>query len=132
MEDMELVNKRIAIFDDDEDILSICSFVLEDGGWEVFTFPDCKNIVEKVTELNPAVILMDNWIPDTGGIVATRLLKASPEVKDIPVIYFSANSKISDLAAEAGADSYLAKPFDLKDLEKIISENAKTKNSKLS
>lgn len=120
---MDQLNKRIIIFDDDEDILAICSFVLEESGWEVFVFPNCKDVVERVTEINPAAIVMDNWIPETGGIIATRLLKSSEAVKNIPVIYFSANSKIEDLAAEAGADDYLAKPFELDDLEQIVLKN---------
>jgi DNA-binding response OmpR family regulator len=120
---MDLLNKRIIIFDDDEDILSICSFVLQESGWEVFVFPDCKDVVERVSEIAPAAIVMDNWIPETGGIIATQLLKQSAAVKDIPVIYFSANSKIEDLAAEAGADDYLAKPFELEDLEQIVLKN---------
>jgi DNA-binding response OmpR family regulator len=120
---MDLLNKRIIIFDDDEDILSICSFVLQESGWEVFVFPDCKDVVERVSEIAPAAIVMDNWIPETGGIIATQLLKQTAAVKDIPVIYFSANSKIEDLAAEAGADDYLAKPFELEDLEQIVLKN---------
>lgn len=120
---MDLLNKRIIIFDDDEDILSICSFVLQESGWEVFVFPDCKDVVERVTKINPVAIVMDNWIPETGGIIATQLLKQSPGVKDIPVIYFSANSNIEGLAAEAGADDYLAKPFELDDLEQIVLKN---------
>lgn len=63
---------------------------------------------------------MDNWIPDEGGILATRKLKAFEQLKDIPVVYFSANSDIQTLAAEAGADSYLAKPFDLDDLTNAV------------
>jgi CheY-like chemotaxis protein len=121
---MELTNKKIAVFDDDEDILSICDFVLASSGWEVHTFSDCIDIVGKVTGVDPAVILMDNWIPDTGGIIATQLLKDASHLKHIPVIYFSANNKISDLAAQAGADAYLAKPFDLDDLERIVREHA--------
>ena len=68
-------DRKIIIFDDDEDILSICSYVLEEQGWEVFTFTDCYNITEKVSAIHPVVILMDNWIPDSGGIVATQKLK---------------------------------------------------------
>lgn len=117
---MDASTKKIIIFDDDEDILSICSYILEEQGWEVHTFTDCNNIVEKVSGVNPAVILMDNWIPDAGGIIATQTLKKSDELKHIPVIYFSANSDIQLLAEHAGAETYLAKPFDLEDLEQII------------
>jgi two-component system cell cycle response regulator DivK len=113
-------NRKIIIFDDDEDILSICSYVLEEQGWEVHIFTDCGNIAEKVSAISPNVILMDNWIPDSGGIVATQTLKNTDSLRDIPVVYFSANSDIQMLASRAGAEAYLAKPFDLNDLERII------------
>ena len=113
-------NKKIVIFDDDEDILSICSYILEEQGWEVFAFTDCNKITEKVSAILPSVILMDNWIPDDGGIIATQTLKKNMNLKDIPVIYFSANSDIELLANHAGAETYLAKPFDLEDLERVI------------
>ena len=112
--------KKIVIFDDDEDILSICAYILEEQGWEVHTFTDCNNIVEKVSPIMPSVILMDNWIPDVGGIVATQSLKSDESLKSIPVVYFSANSDIQLLADHAGAETYLAKPFDLDELEKTI------------
>lgn len=112
--------RKIIIFDDDEDILSICNYILQDQGWEVHTFTDCNNIVEKVTGIMPDVILMDNWIPDAGGIIATKTLKSTEELKDIPVVYFSANSDIQLLADQAGAETYLAKPFDLDELERVI------------
>ncbi|QJD96186.1 response regulator [Mucilaginibacter robiniae] len=114
--------KRIVIFDDDEDILSICSYILEEQGWEVHTFTDCNSITEKVSTVQPQVILMDNWIPDAGGIIATQTLKNDATLKDIPVVYFSANSDIQLLADHAGAETYLAKPFDLDELERVIND----------
>ncbi len=115
------VKKKIIIFDDDEDILSICNYVLEENGWEVYTFTDCNGIAERVSAIMPDVILMDNWIPDAGGIIATQILKKAESLKGIPVIYFSANSDIQLLANHAGAETYLAKPFDLHELERVIS-----------
>lgn len=117
---MNKQSKKIIIFDDDEDILSICSYILEEQGWEVHTFTDCNHIAEKVSGLMPDVILMDNWIPDAGGIVATQTLKKAEGLKEIPVVYFSANSDIQLLAGHAGAETYLAKPFDLEELERVI------------
>jgi DNA-binding response OmpR family regulator len=113
--------RKIIIFDDDEDILSICSYILEDQGWDVYTFTDCTRITEKVSGILPDVILMDNWIPDTGGIIATQTLKNAAALKNIPVVYFSANSDIQQLATNAGAESYIAKPFDLEELGRVIS-----------
>ena len=112
--------KRILIFDDDIDILSICTYILEQLGWEVHTRLDCNNILEVIKEVAPYVILMDNWIPNTGGIVATQTIKAHPEFKSIPVIYFSANNDIKNLSLKAGADTYLEKPFDISQFEHVI------------
>lgn len=113
--------ESIIIFDDDEDILSICTYILEEQGWKVTTFTDCNEVVQRVSALRPAVILMDNWIPDDGGILATQKLKNDPSLAAIPVIYFSANSDIQLLAQQAGAETYLAKPFDLDELLNVIS-----------
>ncbi|MXV16924.1 response regulator [Hufsiella ginkgonis] len=114
------MGKRILIFDDDIDILSICSYILEEQGWEVHTSTNCNNIVDKVSGVGPDVILMDNWIPDSGGIVATQTIKKQPDLKNIPVIYFSANNDIQTLATQAGADTFLSKPFDIDELENVI------------
>ena len=63
---------------------------------------------------------MDNWIPGPGGIEATRLLKQDAETQDIPVIFFSANSNVTQLARDARADYFLQKPFDITELEGIV------------
>ncbi len=112
--------KKILIFDDDSDILSICTYILQELGWEVHTRLDCNNILDVVKKVKPDVILMDNWIPDTGGIIATQTIKADPVFKTIPVIYFSANHDIKNLSIQAGADTYLEKPFDISQFEEII------------
>jgi DNA-binding NtrC family response regulator len=117
---MNKAKRKIIIFDDYEDILSICNYILEERGWEVYTFTDCNSIAERVSGIMPDVILMDNWIPDAGGIIATQILKKADDLKSIPVIYFSANSDIQLLANHAGAETYLAKPFELDELERII------------
>ena len=75
----------------------------------------------------PDVILMDNWIPDTGGVIATQILKSQDDLKEIPVIYFSANNDIQSLAKQAGADTYLEKPFDLNELELVINRMAENR-----
>lgn len=114
------MSKRILICDDDTDILSICEYILTELGWEVILRTNCNDIVEAVHRLQPDVILMDNWIPDSGGVVATQLIKSDPELKKIPIIYFTANNDIRTLAREAGADTFLSKPFDIRELESVV------------
>ena len=112
--------KKIFIFDDNLEILELCTEILEDLGCQVNTSATTNSIEKQVTEFMPDLIFMDNWLPDMSGIEATRLLKTNDNLKNIPVIYFSANSNISELAAEAGADDFIAKPFDIDQFENIV------------
>src|ERR1700753_4296773 len=104
---------RVMIFDDDTDLLEVCSIVLKTKNYIVIGLNKCSDIVQEVKSFAPNVILMDNWIPDIGGVKATQLLKSNPELKSIPVIFFSANDRVENLAAEAGAEFYLQKPFEI-------------------
>jgi len=112
--------KTILVFDDDKAILDIFSIVLEASGYKVAISSTSHDIIEKVKEITPDIIIMDNWIPEIGGVEATRLLKSHQEFQHIPIIYCSANNDIEYLADLAGAETYLSKPFDLNDLEKKV------------
>lgn len=112
--------KRILIFDDDKSILDVFTIIFSENGYEVEVSETSHNIIERVADFRPHLILMDNWIPDIGGIEAVKLLRNHREFKNIPVIYISANSDINTLAKKAEADDYLAKPFELQILEKKV------------
>jgi two-component system alkaline phosphatase synthesis response regulator PhoP len=117
------MNKKVFIFDDNLDILELCTLILEDAGYEIKTSDTSNEIVDQVSAYMPDIIFMDNWLPDIGGYEATQTLKKHPELKHIPVIYFSANNDVSILAKKAGADSYLSKPFDIQTLEEIVKKH---------
>ncbi|KAA5536959.1 response regulator [Taibaiella lutea] len=112
--------KRVAVFDDDDDLLIIFRFFFEEKGWEVHTYKTSDDVIDKVRMSSPDVILMDNWIPTTGGLFATQMLKNDEELKNIPVIYISANNDIKGIAERAGADTYVAKPFDFEHLQNVV------------
>ena len=114
------MNKKVFVFDDNTDILELCTIILEDAGYEIKTSSTSNNIIDQVLSYIPDIIFMDNWLPDVGGIDATRELKQHATLKNIPVIYFSANNDVKSLAEQAGADGYLSKPFDIQELENII------------
>lgn len=116
------MDKRVLILDDDLDILQICAIVLRKKGFDVSTLNNSINVIEKVRNYQPHVILMDNWIPGPGGIQATQMLKGQPDLQSIPVIFFSANSNVAQLASEAGADYSLQKPFDITELEDMVNQ----------
>lgn len=116
-------SKKVFVFDDNADILELCTIILEDAGFEIKTSSTSNQIVDQVMAYMPDIIFMDNWLPDVGGIDATRELKGHPTLKGIPVIYFTANNDVKSLAEQAGADGYLSKPFDIQDLENIINKH---------
>jgi CheY-like chemotaxis protein len=121
MREAKRMIKNILIFDDDKHTLSVCKYILESSGWAVFTRKNTNNLISALDETTPHVILMDNQIPETGGIIATQTIKAHEVYKNIPIIYFSASKDIQQLSLEAGADAYIEKPFDIFEFQKIIS-----------
>lgn len=117
--------KKILIFDDDKVILEVISIIFEEGGYDVEISETSHDIIQKVSAFQPDVILMDNWIPNIGGVEATKLLKSHEEYKNIPVIYVTANNDIVALAKSAQADDFVAKPFNLEDLEEKVAKHIK-------
>ena len=113
--------KRVLVCDDDISISEVVAIVLTDSKLaEVYTLPDCDNIIQQIETIRPSVIFMDDKIPTDGGIKATQLIKNHPEYKHIPVIYFTANNDIHLLAEKAGANYTLAKPFNISQLEEVV------------
>jgi two-component system cell cycle response regulator DivK len=115
--------RRVLVCDDDLTISEVVAIILTDSKLaEVYTLPDCDNIIEKIESLSPSIILMDNKIPSTGGIAATQTIKKHRVYKNIPVIYFTGSDDIISLAENAGADYTLAKPFTISQLEEVINK----------
>ena len=119
---------KVLIFDDNQDLLELCTIILEDIGCKVVTSSISDEADLQVIKHAPDIILMDNWLPNLSGIEATKLIKSDKNIKHIPVIYFSANNNIQKLAEEAGADDYLAKPFNITDLERIVKKHSNSQN----
>jgi CheY-like chemotaxis protein len=114
------LKKKVLIFDDNEELLELCTLILEEVGYEIRTSANCNNVIEKVTDFKPDIIFMDNWFPQVSGVEVTQKIKAHEHLQKIPIIYFSANNNINDLAIKAGADDFLAKPFEITDLEAMV------------
>ena len=114
------MNKRILVFDDEEVFVQLMKTIFRKYEIEVYGQTNCNNLIEKIKEVEPALIFMDNKIPAIGGVKATQAIKRDEEISSIPVIYFSGNDKIKELATEAGADDFLPKPFEIKDLQDLV------------
>ena len=119
------MRKKVMIYDDDTDLLEVCSLILKSRNFDVITKDRCSAIINDLEQHQPDVILMDNWIPDIGGVKATRIIKESTRFQHIPVIFFSANNDVGEMASNAGAEYALQKPFDISELETIVVKAAR-------
>jgi DNA-binding response OmpR family regulator len=122
------MGKKILVIEDDKDIRDTIVFILEEEDYEVISSGDSK-ILKNITELNPDLILMDNWLTewksDANGQQLSKMLKTNAATSHIPVIIISAVSNIKEIAEEGLADTYLKKPFDMTELVAVVKKHIK-------
>ncbi|MCH8290491.1 fused response regulator/phosphatase [Candidatus Poribacteria bacterium] len=108
----------ILVVDDDIDILELLEMSLTSDGFNVVTASNGPSALEKTKAHKPDLILLDLMMPDMDGFEVISKLKADPQTRTIPVIMLTARTqsheKIEGLSA--GADDYITKPFELKEL----------------
>jgi DNA-binding response OmpR family regulator len=104
---------KILIAEDERDIRDLVAFTLRFAGHEVFAATNGEEAGELAPQVVPDLVLMDVRMPRMTGYEACRLLKANPDLKDIPVVFLSAKGQESEIqqGLEAGAEEYLLKPF---------------------
>lgn len=112
--------KKIMICDDDEGILDITGLLLESYGYQVALEPNSALLLPRISLEKPDLLLIDIWMPQLMGDEIVRILKKDRETSRIPIIMFSASRESKRIACEAGADDYIAKPFNIEDLNKKI------------
>lgn len=112
-------NPNVLIVDDDSGIRDLLADYLTKQGMQVSTARDGKEMDERLAELgpnaSPDLIVMDLMLPGEDGLSLTRRVKAT---RDVPVIMLSARGEDIDriVGLEVGADDYLAKPFNPREL----------------
>lgn len=114
------MKEKILIYDDDQDILTLCETILTGYGLETETRTVCETIFEDIKSVQPKLILMDLWIPGIGGEEAIRMLKQNDKTKNIPILVFSANTDILEISKRVKADGFVEKPFSIADFIRII------------
>ncbi len=108
-------NPHVLVVDDDAGIRDLLADYLAKQGMTVVTARDGKEMDERLAAFHPDLIVMDLMMPGEDGLSLTRRIKAEREV---PVIMLSARGEDIDriVGLEVGADDYLPKPFNPREL----------------
>lgn len=107
--------KKIMIADDDPGIVDAVEMMLKFEGYEVSSTVNGATVLDMQNEY-PDLFLLDIWMSGQDGRDICRELKKKKNTKKIPIIMISASTDLEKSAKDAGADDFLEKPFDMKDL----------------
>ncbi len=108
-------NQRILVVDDDRNICELIRLYLEKEGFSVTMAHDGQAAISQFKESTPSVVLLDVMLPKMDGFQVCREIR---RISNIPIIMLTAKGETFDkvLGLELGADDYMVKPFDNKEL----------------
>jgi DNA-binding response OmpR family regulator len=110
---------RVLVVDDDPDIRQLVTFALNDEGYEVDEASDGAVALEIISRRPPEIILLDMKMPGMDGWEFARLYRQRHDVRS-SIIVLTAAQDAARWAREIDADSYVAKPFDVKSLVECV------------
>jgi DNA-binding response OmpR family regulator len=117
--------QTILVVDDNQDNLNILRTFLESRGYDVAEAPDGRTALSKLEEVRPALVLLDVMMPGMDGWQVCRTIKNHPEFGSTRVMMVTAKGGYEDKfeGMRSGADDYVVKPFDLKELADKVQRN---------
>jgi len=111
--------KTIFFVEDDESLQDIARLVFSEPDFTVHIFNSAEELLDEYR--CPDVYVLDKQLPGIDGLELCRVLKSRAQSRGIPVVMVSADPDIKALAASAGADAVLEKPFSIHELETLVS-----------
>lgn len=104
---------RILLVEDEPVNIQAVSGILKDQGYQVSVATSGAKALEVLTRVRPDLILLDVMMPGMDGFETCQHIKASPELREIPIIFLTARTETDDIVKgfEVGAVDYVAKPF---------------------
>jgi DNA-binding response OmpR family regulator len=118
----------ILVVDDEEHIRTILEYNLKLDGFEVYLAENGRMAVERARQKKPEVILLDWMMPEMDGLQVLDELQNDKRTKHIPVFMLTAKGMANDVgkALLRGADDYIVKPFEPKELGEMIKHKLKS------
>lgn len=123
--------EKILIVDDDVETLRLVGLMLDRVGYKIIAADNGERAVHKAMNDQPDLVLLDVMMPDMSGYDVARQLRASDSTKRIPIIMFTAKAQVDDKVEglESGADAYLTKPTQPRELLAQVKALLKRKES---
>jgi signal transduction histidine kinase len=124
--------KLILIVDDLAENLQVLAGHLTGAGYEVMPASSGQRALAIVQKRRPDLILLDVTMPEMDGYTVCRNLKSKAETAEIPVIFITARTEVEDvvLGLEVGAQDYITKPFNPKELLARVRNHLELKASR--
>jgi DNA-binding response OmpR family regulator len=116
------MSKKVLVIDNDPDILDVVQEILTYSGFQVDAYPGTDDIMKLVSQCQPDILIMDFLLDETNGGELCRQIKESALTSRLPVILYSAYSKVLESIDRYGCDAFIAKPFDLTELIAKVTE----------
>ncbi|WP_312172296.1 response regulator [Chryseobacterium sp.] len=113
---------KIIVCDDNQDNMDILKILLELEGYSVITVNDSTQIMQRIKEDCPNILIVDLWMPKLCGDKIIKIVRSDANLNQLPIIVLSASHNGEYVALKAGADYYINKPFDIDILIDIIKE----------
>ncbi|MCX5821255.1 MAG: response regulator [Deltaproteobacteria bacterium] len=114
--------KTILVIEDNAMNMKLMRAVLKLGHYRVIEAPDAETGIRLAGENRPDLVLMDIQLPGMDGLSATRIIKADPDLKDIPIFAMTGFAMEDDKkkALDIGFAGYIVKPFHVNELLETI------------
>lgn len=105
--------QTILVVEDDEDILELICYNLEQAGWQVERAECGEDALKLLDRTSPDLLLLDLMLPEMDGLDVCRRIKSESRTRHIPVVMVTARGEEPDVVTglELGADDYIVKPF---------------------
>jgi len=121
-----MINKKILIVDDEEEVLSLLYKRLSAEGYQVIKAMTGQDAIERTKTYMPNLILMDIVLPDLEGSEVVQMLKEDPKTEDIPVVFLSGiltrDDRQTKLEVNVGGRLFdaISKPFNYEELMSAV------------
>ncbi|HCC47327.1 MAG TPA: diguanylate cyclase response regulator [Elusimicrobia bacterium] len=126
-----LLGKKVLVVDDDPNVGLLVSAVLKKYNYTVATLNHGDEVLPFLKENKPDLILLDLRMPGIDGYSLCRRIREAPDTRDIPVIILSGVAEVDARVntIELGADDFITKPFDVRELRARINRILKRKSA---